>query len=105
MKIYAIIEAYDEGVWISESDPDHLLYSTLEKAEEAKLRMDAEELKKHQERESKRYERWMRMTAARSILDASNFIGIQEVLPGGGSSFNPSEFRSRTQIILLEVQE
>lgn len=106
MNIYAVVDLWgDEGVWISEDDPETLLFATLELAEENKLRMDAVELKAHEASEAKRYERWNRMNAARAILEANNFEDIQGAIPGNREPFVPSEFKSKTQILTLQVQD
>ena len=105
MKIYAVVPTYDDGVWIGEDDSEELLFSTLELAEENKLRMDAEELAAHNAREAKRLERWNRMNAATTILTANKFEGVQDAIPSAYNPFYHYEFQSKTQIIVLDVQE
>lgn len=105
MRIYAVVPTYEDGVWIGEDDSEELLFATLELAEENKLRMDAEELADHEAREVKRLERWNRMNAATAILEANNFEGVQDAIPSANNPFYAYEYKSKTQIIVLEVKE
>lgn len=108
MKIYAVVFTYDDGVWLSD-DPDWsddvLLFSTLELAQTNKQRIDTEEYKEHSGREAKRYDRWVQQKAARALLEANKFEGIGYVFPGVQLPFEPYEFKSKSRIMILEVQE
>jgi hypothetical protein len=104
MKIYAVVDLYDDGVWVSEDESETLLFATLEQAEQAKIQIDRLELEGHAAREAKRYERWNRVKEARVILEANNFDGIDEAV-NAAREFSPYEWKSKTQIIVLEVQE
>lgn len=108
MKIYAVVDIYDvDGIWITEAESTDILFASLELAEAYKNQNDAKELEEHRARESKRYERFTRMNAARAILEANNFEGVDEAMPYSykGTEFVPYEHKSKTHIIVLEVRE
>lgn len=106
MNIYAVIALYDEGVWIDENGSEDLLFISLKAAEAKKEEIDTLELEAHNKREAIRFERWQRVNAARAILEANNFEGINEAISYGAyHPFTPYKFESRTHIIVLKVQE
>lgn len=106
MIVYAVVATFDEdGVWIYEEESNEYLFASLELAENHKIQVDQRELEAHNAREAVRYERWARTNAAKAILQANNFEGIEEAIPYSKGEFVPYEWKSKIHIIPLQVQE